>query len=458
MIPDTPIYTSIRSLIRHLAHRLLTLSVAGRHSGKEKVTLDDLFLLHSMNVGERGSLRSVTLRPETSLLNVAKLVDLDIYRYNGLGYGELVDDIPDNDDDEGAGDDDAGGMRRCPNMSFTNRLRAMDERLGKMETDISRLGIDVDDLTYNVGNQNGLSVVPGSANQNGNINVAVARAEGNGNGNNENQIRCYNCQGVDHYARNCTVKPKKRDAAYLQIPLQIAQKEESGIQPNFEEFDFMAAADGSAEVHHSEYCYDNDIFNMLTQEEKYTELLEPISKPHQVQQNDNIVISVVSNMEQSEGTVEQNTATVEETRAYFESLYNNLAIEVEKVNTVISKVVEMNDLSKTVTSNSVPTTTESKVMTNDKMIAPGMFRINPFKTSKEDKFVPINKVRASIRTNPITVSQSHVITKKYVNSDSNGLSFTGVANTAKTRRPQPRSNTKNDWVPSGSKSSCVKNK
>ncbi|GKE40722.1 retrovirus-related pol polyprotein from transposon TNT 1-94, partial [Tanacetum coccineum] len=37
-------------------------------------------------------------------------------------------------------------------------------------------------------------------------------------------------------------------------------------------------------------------------------------------------------------------------------------------------------------------------------------------------------------------------------------SSTGVDNTAKTRRPQPRSNTKNDRVPSASKSSCSKNK
>ncbi|GJY77698.1 hypothetical protein Tco_0483499 [Tanacetum coccineum] len=34
----------------------------------------------------------------------------------------------------------------------------------------------------------------------------------------------------------------------------------------------------------------------------------------------------------------------------------------------------------------------------------------------------------------------------------------GVDITAKTRRPQPRSNTKNDRVPSASKSSCIKNK
>ncbi|GJY05861.1 hypothetical protein Tco_0371801 [Tanacetum coccineum] len=101
----------------------------------------------------------------------------------------------------------------------------------------------------------------------------------------------------------------------------------------------------------------------------------------------------------------------------------------------IPKVVETIDLSKPVTSNSVPTTKESKVMKNDKVIAPGMFRINPSKTSREDKFVPINKSRASFRTNPFTISQPHVITKKDVNSDSNGLSSTGVESTAKTRRP-----------------------
>ncbi|GJW37690.1 hypothetical protein Tco_0060610 [Tanacetum coccineum] len=122
------------------------------------------------------------------------------------------------------------------------------------------------------------------------------------------------------------------------------------------------------------------------------------------------------------------------------------------------KVVETNDLSKPVTSDFVPINKKEKVVKNDNVIAPEMFRINSFKTSKEDKFVPINQAKLSVRTNPITVSQPHVITKIHVNSDSNGLSFTGVDNTAKTRRPQPRSNTKNDRVSSASKSSCIKNK
>ncbi|GKA14123.1 hypothetical protein Tco_0693769 [Tanacetum coccineum] len=84
--------------------------------------------------------------------------------------------------------------------------------------------------------------------------------------------------------------------------------------------------------------------------------------------------------------------------------------------------------------------------------------INHFKTSREEKIMSVNKVRASVRTNPVTVSQPNVITKYDVNSNSNGLSSTGVDNTAKTRQPQPRSNTKNDRVPSASKCSCIENK
>ncbi|GKB01220.1 hypothetical protein Tco_0829264 [Tanacetum coccineum] len=53
----------------------------------------------------------------------------------------------------------------------------------------------------NVGNQNGLIIVPGIANSNVNGNVVAARSKGNGNGNNGNQIRCYNCRGLGHYAR-----------------------------------------------------------------------------------------------------------------------------------------------------------------------------------------------------------------------------------------------------------------
>ncbi|GKE73685.1 hypothetical protein Tco_1535726 [Tanacetum coccineum] len=83
----------------------------------------------------------------------------------------------------------------------------------------------------------------------------------------------------------------------------------------------------------------------------------------------------------------------------------------------LPKIDESHALSKPVTSNSVPTPQESKFMKNDKVIAPGMFRINPFKTSREEKPVSNKPIKASIRKKPIIVSQPHVINKKDVNSD-----------------------------------------
>nr|GEW50562.1 hypothetical protein [Tanacetum cinerariifolium] len=200
------------------------------------------------------------------------------------------------------------------------------------------------DVIRNQVNQNAVQnpMVQNVRNQNGLIGV-----QGNGN---QNQIR------NGHYARNCTVRPRRMDAAYLQTQLLIAQKEEAGIQLQAEEYDLMAAAvdldeikevnancilmanlqqastsstqtdstpvydtDGSAEVH--ENCDDNEIFNMFTQEEQYTELLEPIPESHQVPQNDNDVISEDTSVEQGGETVEQHPAYFEETRALYKSLY-----------------------------------------------------------------------------------------------------------------------------------------
>nr|GFD21714.1 hypothetical protein [Tanacetum cinerariifolium] len=95
----------------------------------------------------------------------------------------------------------------------------------------------------NVGTPNGLIGVQGNGIQKqiGNGILVAARAEGNTAGQNANQIRCYNYRGLGHYARNYTARPRRKDAAYLQTQLLIAQKEEAGIQLQAEEYDLMAA-------------------------------------------------------------------------------------------------------------------------------------------------------------------------------------------------------------------------
>nr|GEX53543.1 hypothetical protein [Tanacetum cinerariifolium] len=177
-----------------------------------------------------------------------------------------------------------------------------------------------------MGQDRQIQMVGGNRNQNqiGNGNLVAARAKGNAAGQNGTQIRCYNCRGVGHYARNCTVRPMRRDAAYLQTQLLIAQKEEAGIQLQAEEYDLMAAAADLDEI------------------EKYTKLLEPIPESHQVPQLDNDVISEDTSVEQGGETVEQHPANFEETCALYESLYHNLAIEVEKVNSINCKLKETN--------------------------------------------------------------------------------------------------------------------
>nr|GEX39569.1 hypothetical protein [Tanacetum cinerariifolium] len=349
----------------------------------------------------------------------------------------------------------------------------------------------------NVGNQvaqNPRVQNDGIQNQIGNGNLVAVRAEGNTAGNNENQIRCYNCRG----------------------------KEEAGIQLQAEEYDLMAAAtdldeieevnancilmanlqqasssgtqtdstpvydsDGSAEVHEYENCYNDEIFNMFTQEEQYTKLLEPIPESHQVPQNDNeeaakfvgdfkslanevdaslakhkaleleierllkvVVSQDIMNIMQKESVVDtsdlqtelermkerfenciikkeneyaklwilaqlrdlkgksKDTSCVSDTRNPLSQKLENKNVELEfqvsdqKDNTHdtsantkfakqpivenLPKVGETNALSKPVTSNSISTSQKSKGVNNDKVIAPGMFRINHFKTSREE--------------------------------------------------------------------------
>nr|GEU94580.1 hypothetical protein [Tanacetum cinerariifolium] len=163
-------------------------------------------------------------------------------------------------------------------------------------------------IGYNAWNHNeynnGLIVVLEIANQNGNGNVVATRAEGN-------VIDC--------------------------------SKGKAKIQLQAGEFDLMVVAADCEEIEEvNANCILMANLYMFAQEEQCTELLESTTDTHLVQQDDSNVIPMDSSMDPSGGDLEQHLGTIEETRAFYESLYNNLVIEVEKVNTVNRKTKEAN--------------------------------------------------------------------------------------------------------------------
>nr|GEW58038.1 retrovirus-related Pol polyprotein from transposon TNT 1-94 [Tanacetum cinerariifolium] len=180
----------------------------------------------------------------------------------------------------------------------------------------------------NTGVQNGLVVVLGIANQSGTGNIVVARDEGTGKSN----------------------------------QLLIAQKGEAGIQLQVEEFDFMAAADGSAQVQLNDNYYDNEIFNMFTQEEQYMNILEPIFEPQLVSQNDNHDIFVALNIVQSGGTVETSSAPNEETHAHQETIYRNLVDQVAQVERLQAQLRDLK-----VKSSNTPSASNTLDLLNQKL-------------------------------------------------------------------------------------------
>nr|GEW89541.1 integrase, catalytic region, zinc finger, CCHC-type, peptidase aspartic, catalytic [Tanacetum cinerariifolium] len=163
------------------------------------------------------------------------------------------------------------------------------------------------------------------------------------------------------------------------------------------------------------------------------------------------------------GTVEQHPTNVEETRVLYDSLHQNLAIEVEKVNTVNRKLKETN----------AELTTELARFKNQEKC----FEISQEKYDKLErcyqKFV-YQEQCLSKKINALHLRRMNMLNfgmigtksvKKYDKAYNDmqqkierlQAQLGDLIDNTKTRRPQPRSNTKNDRVPSASKSSCNKN-
>nr|GEV77876.1 hypothetical protein [Tanacetum cinerariifolium] len=245
-------------------------------------------------------------------------------------------------------------------------------------------------------NKNGLIVVLGITNQNsnGNGNVVATRAEGNANGNN----------------------------------VDLDEIEELNAN----------------------YILMANLQQASTSEEKYTELLEPIPEPHQVQHNGSNVISEVSSVEQDGGNSRTTSCNADESLAKHKAL----ELEIER----LLRAVDSQDIMYIVQSNSVIDTsdlqTELECMKE---------QFENYIIKKENEYAKIwidwYKKCEECKYDKISYNKAYNDMQQKIERLQAQLGdLKGIDNTAKTKRPPPRSNTKNDRVPSVSKSSCSKNK
>ncbi|GJV23948.1 retrovirus-related pol polyprotein from transposon TNT 1-94 [Tanacetum coccineum] len=340
-------------------------------------------------------------------------------------------------------------------------------------------------------------------NLNGNGNVVAARAEGNAIRNN--------------------VRPRRRDAPYLQTKLLIAQKEEAGIQLQAEEFDLMVAAADLDEIKEVNANYGSAESDFKLRED---ELLDKqIQLENKIKELDNILVKTEADESLAKhkaleleiecllrAIVKQDIMSI--VQSNFVEDTSNLQTELERMKERFKNCINKreneyaklwndwykkckeckydkilydkayNDMQQKIERLQAQLG-DKKGKSKDTPCVSNTLDLLSWKLENENvelEFQVLNyaKENAHLKTtykNLLlgkksmslpkleqalgqiqSLSQPHVITKKDVNYDLHGLSSTGVDNTTKTRRPQPRSNTKNDRVPSASKSSCIKNK
>nr|GEV32117.1 hypothetical protein [Tanacetum cinerariifolium] len=332
-----------------------------------------------------------------------------------------------------------------------------------------------------VGNQNGLIVVPGidppitnlNVNQHGNGNVVAARAKVNENRNNGDIDK------IEEVNANCILMANLQQASTLGIQI--------GKAPIYD-------LDGSSE-HDPPAVYDSEEILQLAQDSrlKMKQLNKDIKLINYVKINELSEVFASQKAKSCEVVYFSNTSKMASVSKSFsipneEYLDDTLSVTKKFLNEVKDTLVTLQRVVKhrmngNITNLSSSTHQEIHKIFKDEIIPlinQSDARVQNFENhfvKEAAKFVrdftslakkaddSLDKIKAlefeNKRLLKAFVSQdimSVVQNNSIVDTPNLQIKLDLVESTAKTKRPQPRSNTKNDMVPSASTSSCLKNK
>ncbi|GKD85507.1 retrovirus-related pol polyprotein from transposon TNT 1-94 [Tanacetum coccineum] len=162
-------------------------------------------------------------------------------------------------------------------------------------------------------------------------NVVSSGSQGNASGSRGNTssqakvIKCYNCQGKEHMARQCT-QPKRRDATWFKEKVLLVQAQAEGKELDGEHLAFLAnlgVTDAKAvlmanlsscdldvlyKVPYSDTSQ-NDMMNQSVHEFQYSELSPIIDYPYNEITSDSNIIPYSQYLEETQQAIVQNINT-----------------------------------------------------------------------------------------------------------------------------------------------------
>ncbi|GJR19395.1 integrase, catalytic region, zinc finger, CCHC-type containing protein [Tanacetum coccineum] len=285
-----------------------------------------------------------------------------------------------------------------------------------------------------------------SAGKNQASGARVFNTVGNAGENKPRVIRCYNCNGEGHIAKQCTGKKRVKDSEWFKDKMLLAHAQEAGVVLNDEQQDILA--DNHVDVYDSdcddkatknaifmenlsligsinddvvEPCYDSDILFEISENNKLRAQLKGKFSESQMNHNGTSVNTKLSKPPTS-GT----------------KVYSVTPLPKSKV---IPKVVEKNDLSKSVNSH---LTTNKMIEKCIKVLAPCLLKIES---------EPINAYFKNNRVmyrDYLKVTKEHVATLHELLEEARALKpldeHIGRVSTTNASRSKPKSNTKKDRI------------